>query len=109
MPELRRAGRSIYYETHGSGPALLLSHGFSATSQMWIGQISELSKRHQLILWDMCGHGRSESPEDACLYSEAHTVADMRALLDHLGHRLGDHWGAVTRGLHVSCVPCGSS
>ena len=86
MPELRRAGRSIYYETHGSGPALLLSHGFSATSQMWIGQISELSKRHQLILWDMCGHGRSESPEDACLYSEAHTVADMRALLDHLGH-----------------------
>lgn len=86
MPELRRAGRSIYYETHGHGPALLLSHGFSATSQMWLGQIDTLSQRHELILWDMCGHGRSESPEVAGLYSEAHTVADMKALLEHLGH-----------------------
>lgn len=87
MPELHRAGRSIYYETHGSGPALLLSHGFSATSKMWLGQIDILSQRHELIVWDMCGHGCSESPEVAGLYSEAHTLADMKALLDHLGHR----------------------
>ena len=86
MPHLQRAGRSIYYETHGNGPALLLSHGFSATSQMWLGQIDALSEHHELIVWDMCGHGRSESPDLAGLYSEAHTLADMKALLDHLGH-----------------------
>ena len=86
MPELRRAGRSIYYETHGEGPALLLSHGYSATSQMWTGQIDALSKRHRLIIWDMCGHGRSEYPDDPDLYTEAKTVDDIKGLLDHLGY-----------------------
>lgn len=85
MPEVRLAGRLIYYETHGDGPALLLSHGYSATSQMWTGQIDALSNRHKLIIWDMCGHGRSESPKDPELYSEENTVDDMKGLLDHLG------------------------
>lgn len=85
MPELQSAGRAIYFETHGEGPALLLSHGYSATSQMWTGQIDALSKRHRLIIWDMCGHGRSESPQDPDLYTEAKTVDDIKGLLDHLG------------------------
>lgn len=86
MPEMRRVARSIYYETHGEGPALLLSHGYSATSQMWTGQIDALSKRHRLIIWDMCGHGRSESPHDPDLYTESNTVDDIKGLLDHLGY-----------------------
>ena len=51
-------GSNIYYEVHGSGPALLLTHGYSATAQMWKGQIEPLSKKHQLIIWDMRGHGQ---------------------------------------------------
>jgi pimeloyl-ACP methyl ester carboxylesterase len=85
MATLDRDGVQIYYETHGSGPALLLTHGYSATSQMWRPQIDALSENHTLILWDMRGHGRSGSPADDALYSEALTVADMAALLDHLG------------------------
>jgi pimeloyl-ACP methyl ester carboxylesterase len=76
---------TLYFETHGAGPAILLTHGFSATSQMWQGQIDALSSEHTLILWDMRGHGRSASPDDPDAYSEAHTVADMAALLDHHG------------------------
>jgi pimeloyl-ACP methyl ester carboxylesterase len=52
---------------------------------MWRPQIDALSENHTLILWDMRGHGRSGSPTDDALYSEALTVADMAALLDHLG------------------------
>jgi len=81
-----RDGVRLYYEVHGQGPALLLTHGFSATSQMWRGQIESLARTHSLILWDMRGHGRSASPTENALYSAAHTVADMAALLDHLGH-----------------------
>lgn len=89
MAILDRDGVSLYYETHGSGPALLLTHGYSATSQMWRSQIDVLSQNHTLIVWDMRGHGQSDSPEDDAQYSEALTVQDMAALLDHLGFATG--------------------
>jgi pimeloyl-ACP methyl ester carboxylesterase len=85
MPKINRDGVNIHYEIHGSGPPLLLTHGYSSTSQMWQGQIEALSKRHTLILWDMRGHGQSDYPVDASAYSEALTVADINALLDAAG------------------------
>jgi pimeloyl-ACP methyl ester carboxylesterase len=85
MPKLDRDGVQLYYETHGDGPALLLTHGFSATCQMWKGQIDALAPDFTVITWDMRGHGQSDYPEDPSAYSEEATVADMAALLDHLG------------------------
>jgi pimeloyl-ACP methyl ester carboxylesterase len=85
MPKLDRDGVKIYYEVHGSGPPLILTHGYSSTSTMWNGQIEALSKQHQLILWDMRGHGQSDYPGDPAAYSEALTVADIAALLDEVG------------------------
>ena len=85
MPKINRDGVEIYYEVHGSGPLLLLTHGYSSTSEMWNGQIAALSKHYKLVLWDMRGHGRSDYPDDTSAYSEALTVADMAALLDEVG------------------------
>src|SRR5256884_6335069 len=64
---------------------MILTHGYSSTSAMWQGQIAALSKHHKLVLWDMRGHGQSDSPADPSAYSEAHTVADIAALLDEVG------------------------
>jgi pimeloyl-ACP methyl ester carboxylesterase len=85
MPTIDRDGTKIHYEVHGSGPPLILTHGYSSTSAMWHGQIEALSKRHRLILWDMRGHGQSDYPGDASAYSEALTVGDIAALLDQVG------------------------
>jgi pimeloyl-ACP methyl ester carboxylesterase len=85
MPVIDRDGVNIYYEVHGSGPPLLLTHGYSSTSAMWQGQIAALSKHHKLVLWDMRGHGQSDYPDDPAAYSEALTVADIAALLDAVG------------------------
>lgn len=85
MSILTRDGVGIYYEVHGKGPAILLTHGYSATSDMWRPQTEELSRDHTLVLWDMRGHGKSDYPEDPALYSEAATVADMAAILDKVG------------------------
>jgi pimeloyl-ACP methyl ester carboxylesterase len=85
MPKLNRDGVNLYYEVHGSGPPLLLTHGYSSTSAMWQGQIAALSKHHQLVLWDMRGHGQSDYPDDPAAYSEALTVGDIAALLDTVG------------------------
>jgi pimeloyl-ACP methyl ester carboxylesterase len=85
MPKLNRDGVNIHYEVHGSGPALLLTHGYSSTSAMWQGEIAALAEHHTLVLWDMRGHGQSDYPDDPSAYSEALTVADMAALLDEVG------------------------
>jgi pimeloyl-ACP methyl ester carboxylesterase len=82
MPFLDRGGVRLFYEVHGQGRAILLTHGFSATSAMWRPQIAGLSREHKLILWDMRGHGQSDYPEDDSAYSEEATVADMAAILD---------------------------
>jgi pimeloyl-ACP methyl ester carboxylesterase len=87
MPKLNRDGVNIYYEVHGSGPTILLTHGYSATAQMWKGQIEPLSKNHTLVTWDMRGHGHSDYPTDQAAYSGEATVADMAALLDAVGAR----------------------
>jgi pimeloyl-ACP methyl ester carboxylesterase len=87
MPTIDRDGVKIYYEVHGDGPPLLLTHGYSSTSAMWRGQIEALSKQHTLILWDMRGHGQSDYPDDPNAYSEAATVGDIAALLDTVGAR----------------------
>lgn len=82
MAYLDRDGVKIYYEVHGAGPTVLLSHGYSATSAMWTPQLDALGASCRVVIWDMRGHGASDSPEDPSAYSEALTVADMAALLD---------------------------
>jgi len=96
MATLDRNGVGIHYEVYGSGPAILLTHGFSSTAEMWKGQIEPLAKDHTLILWDMRGHGETDSPDDAALYSEEATVADMAALLDAAGAK-----SAIVGGLSL--------
>jgi pimeloyl-ACP methyl ester carboxylesterase len=85
MPRLNRDGVELYYEVHGEGPVILLTHGYGSTAQMWRGQIDALTATRKLVTWDMRGHGQSDSPEDLSAYSEAATVADMAALLDAVG------------------------
>jgi pimeloyl-ACP methyl ester carboxylesterase len=85
MAILDRNGIAIHYEVHGHGPAVLLSHGYSATCRMWDGQIEALQDRYQVIVWDMRGHGQSDYPADAAAYSEEATVGDMATILRACG------------------------
>jgi pimeloyl-ACP methyl ester carboxylesterase len=85
MAFLNRDGVNIYYEQRGKGPAVLLSHGYSASARMWAGQMEALSDRYHMIAWDMRGHDRSDSPDNPALYSHETTVGDMAAILDACG------------------------
>ena len=85
MTRARLNGIEIDYEVSGRGPAVLLSHGYSATRRMWDEQHRALGDRYRTISWSMRGHGETESPADPAAYSADLTVADMHALLGHLG------------------------
>ncbi|KIW53687.1 hypothetical protein PV05_09233 [Exophiala xenobiotica] len=82
MPYLNNNGVRIYYEVHGTGIPVLLTHGYSSTSEMWAGQVAAISKSFKLIVWDMRGHGQSDYPPDQSAYSEENTITDMIALLE---------------------------
>lgn len=85
MPLLERPGTFISYYPAGHGPALLLTHGFGASAQMFAGDVPALSNRHQVVTWDIRGHGASGDPDDPACYSAQASLDDMTAVLDELG------------------------
>ena len=85
MSMLDRDGVAIYYEVRGTGPALILTHGFAASAEMFAKVVDPLAETHTVITWDQRGHGRSDYPTDPASYSPALAVADIAALLDVAG------------------------
>ena len=85
MPTLDRHGVRISYDVH-AGPSdtipLMLSHGYGATRAVWQPNLEALAATRTVVTWDMRGHGDSDAPGDASLYSHALTVDDMTAVLD---------------------------
>ena len=59
------AGLEIAYERVGSGPALVLLHGYVGDGPAtWRYQLDELSKEFTVIAWDAPGAGRSSDPPE---------------------------------------------
>lgn len=89
MPYLERDAAKIYFEDNGTADdtrtAILWTHGYGASSEMWQGQVAAFGHMFRMIRWDVRGHGRSEAPDDMGCFSTEHVIADMLALLDHLG------------------------
>ncbi len=71
--------------TRGSGPTVLLVHGFPLSRVMWRPQLAtgSLGDAAHLIAPDLRGHGGTEAPPGP--YAMDDFAADLRALLDHLG------------------------
>jgi pimeloyl-ACP methyl ester carboxylesterase len=67
----------------GSGPALLLLHGFTRDHREW-DPLLACFDRYRTIRVDLIGHGKSDSPAAVARYSMAHAVDDLMALLHHL-------------------------
>ncbi len=76
-------GINLYYETHGSGPPLILLHGGLGSGEMFGPVLPLLAERHQVVVADLQGHGRTadiDRPLDVRLMA-----GDIAALIDHLG------------------------
>ena len=75
--------KSISYRTSGSGPGVVLLHGFLENNEMWFPIEEILNENFTTLAIDLPGHGKSE------VLGETHSmesIADIvRALLEHLG------------------------
>ena len=79
----------IHCVTGGSGPALLLLHGYPQTHAMWHKVAPLLAPHFSLVAADLRGYGASSKPPsdpDHLAYSKRAMAADMAELMARLGH-----------------------
>lgn len=81
-------GLHVFCRVNGSGPALLLLHGYPQTSAMWHYLAPKLCSEHTVICADLRGYGWSSKPKGGPeSYSKSAMGSDLFALMDHFGIR----------------------
>ncbi|MFE7812046.1 alpha/beta fold hydrolase [Streptomyces sp. NPDC057433] len=110
----------LYAAVGGSGPPVVLLHGFPQTHLMWRHVATDLAADHTVICPDLRGYGASGKPEDTdgTVYAKRTMAGDVIALARALGHERFalaghdrgalvafraalDHPGTVT---HLACL-----
>jgi 3-oxoadipate enol-lactonase len=95
-------GIDIWYEwSDGSGPVLVLTHGFAGPTAGWPPIIDEFRGRFRLLLYDVRAHGKTTVPDDASTVTVPQFAADLAGLLDALGIERA-HIGGVSMGGMIS-------
>jgi pimeloyl-ACP methyl ester carboxylesterase len=83
--EIATNGVSLHVRTGGTGPAVLLLHGYGETGDMWGALAEDLARDHTVIVPDLRGMGLSSIPERG--YEKMVQAEDMAGLLDALNVR----------------------
>jgi len=79
----------IHARTAGSGPPLLLLHGYPESSLMWRNVAPSLAEKVTVVTTDLRGYGNSSTPPDDELhetYSKRAMAADQVKVMELLGH-----------------------
>lgn len=97
MAELRRPDATLHYRDAGAGRPVVMTHGFSSTSHVFVPRMSPVAADHRVRAWDLRGHGGSlaDGPEG---YTADASLGDLAALIELdgagvpavlVGHSLG--------------------
>ena len=91
--------RLAVYE-QGSGPPVLLLHGFPELAFSWRHQLPALAEAgYRAVAPDLRGYGKSDAPENVDAYTMDELVTDVTGLLDSLATGpavlVGHDWGAL--------------
>jgi len=78
---LLRDGYRLRVRIEGTGPAVLLIHGFSGSGRGWGDVSNRLGRGRRLILVDLLGHGDSDKPTDPRRYQMKAVVDDVAEVL----------------------------
>ncbi|HEY2676503.1 MAG TPA: alpha/beta hydrolase [Steroidobacteraceae bacterium] len=92
-------GIRLHIAEQGSGPLVLLCHGFPESWYSWRHQLKALAEAgFHAVAPDMRGYGDSDRPAEITSYTLFHLVGDMVGVLDALGEKnaviAGHDWGA---------------
>src|SRR3954454_6316682 len=100
--ELERDGVTIAGETSGAGPHVVLLHGLTATRRYVVMGSKALPRAGYMVTtFDARGHGESSPAGSPDEYEYRDLVADLEAVLDHLGAERAAIGGA-SMGAHTA-------
>ncbi len=92
-------GVKIHYVTAGSGPLVVMIHGFPDFWYTWRNQMEALAPQYQVAAIDLRGYNLSDKPEGAENYDMRLLIADVAAVIKHLGRDkaiiVGHDWGGA--------------
>ncbi|MDP6580289.1 MAG: alpha/beta hydrolase [Vicinamibacterales bacterium] len=90
-------GVRIHYATLGSGPLMVLIHGFPDFWYLWRHQMATLSVDYQVVAIDQRGYNQSDKPRGVDQYDITLLATDVAAVVSHLGRDratiVGHDWG----------------
>jgi haloacetate dehalogenase len=87
--DMRTKGAIIRLRHGGSGPPLLLLHGYPNTHVLWYPIAAKLAERYHVVCPDLRGYGDSSLPEpgpNLFNYSKRVMAEDMIEVMENLGH-----------------------
>ena len=93
-------GLRMHLVEQGTGPLMLLCHGFPELWYSWRYQFPALAQAgYHVVAPDLRGYGQTDQPSAIEAYTLLHLVGDLVGLLDVLGERqailVGHDWGSV--------------
>ena len=92
-------GVEIHYASLGSGPLMVMIHGFPDYWYTWRSQMEALSESYQCVAIDLRGFNLSDKPKGADNYAMGKLVGDVAAVIKHLGRDkailVGRDWGGA--------------
>ncbi len=92
-------GVKIHYATVGSGPLIVMIHGFPDFWYTWRDQMEALSDRYQCVAIDQRGYNLSDKPKGVENYAMKLLVGDVAAVIKSLGRDkaviVGHDWGGM--------------
>lgn len=97
-------GVSIQTYRAGSGPPVILLHGYYDDGRRWVRLADDLRDDYEIVSIDIRGHGQSDAPESG--YSIDDRIKDISAVIDHFDLAgpvlLGHSMGATTAGWYAA-------
>jgi epoxide hydrolase 4 len=92
-------GVKIHYASIGSGPLIVMIHGFPDYWYTWRKQMEGLSDKYQCVAIDQRGYNLSDKPQGVENYDMTLLVGDIIAVIKHLGKDkaiiVGHDWGGA--------------
>jgi 3-oxoadipate enol-lactonase len=102
-------GVALEVTNTGSGPGLLLVHGFGGAKEDFADHVDALAARHRVVTFDHRGHGESDDPPGADAYSLDRLAADVLGVAGALGidtfRLLGHSMGGMVARRVVLAAP----
>jgi pimeloyl-ACP methyl ester carboxylesterase len=87
LQEVTLHGHRVGFRIAGEGPLIVLLHGITSTSDVWLEAMGQLAERYTVVAPDLLGHGRSAKPRGD--YSLGAYASGGRDLLGVLGFERG--------------------